>query len=156
MWTWISDRLTRLEDFFELPKLLFDGWQSTARIALTSVFAYLILLLLLRIFGSRSVSSFSVYDTVTTITIGSVISSTLILEEINLINGFIAILVLLVMQYAVSKLLEKSKKLYQLTNPSPTVVFYKGEYKKENMSKRRVNQEEILSAIRKKSGTTSD
>ncbi|MER1954458.1 MAG: YetF domain-containing protein [Desemzia incerta] len=156
MLSWFSSFFTQIENFFGTPKLLFDGWQSTVRITLTTIFLYLILIVLLKIFGSRSVSSFSVYDMIATITIGSVISSTLVLKEINLINGMVAIIVLLVLQFSLSKLVTKWEGLYPFANPTPKVVFYKGEFKNESMKKVRVNKEEIYSAIRREAGTTSD
>lgn len=153
---WLSNIFTKIEEFLNLPKLLFNGWESTGRIILTTIVIYFILVILLKLFGSRSVSSFSVYDMIATFTIGSVISSTLLLEEINLINGVTAIVILFFMQYGLSKILTKWEKLYPKTNPVPTIVYLKGEYKKENMQKMRVNREEILSAIRREAGTTSD
>lgn len=119
-------------------------------------FLYLILLVLLKIFGSRSVSSFSVYDMIATITIGSVISSTLVLKEINLINGIVAIGGLLILQFSLSKLMTKWERLYLFANPTPKVAFYRGEFKTASIKKVRVNKEEIYSAIRREVGTTSD
>ena len=156
MLTWLSNIFIKIEEFLNLPKLLFNGWGSTGRIILTTVMIYFVLVISLKLFGSRSVSSFSVYDMIATFTIGSIISSTVLLEEINLINGVSAIIVLLFMQYGLSKILVKWKKLYPKTNPVPKIVFLKGEYVTENMQKGRVNKEEILSAIRREAGTTSD
>lgn len=156
MLTWLSNIFTEIEVFLNTPKLLFDGWQSTGRIMLTTILIYFVLIISLKLFGSRSVSSFSVYDLIATFTIGSTISSTLLLEEINLINGITGIVVLLLMQYGLSKILTKWEKLYPKVNPVPKIVYLKGEYITENMKKTRVNKEEILSAIRREAGTTSD
>lgn len=156
MFSWLSNLFTQIEDFFGTPKLLFDGWQSTARITLTTILLYIILIVLLKIFGSRSVSSFSVYDMIATITIGSVISSTMILKEINLLNGMVAIVVLLILQFLLSKVVAKWEGLYPFANPTPKVIYYKGEFKTESMKKVRVNKEEIYSAIRREAGMTSD
>ena len=156
MLTWLSNLFAQIEEFLNLPKLLFNGWSSTGRIIVTTILVYFVLIVSLKLFGSRSVSSFSVYDMIATFTIGSIISSTLVLEEVNVINGVTAIIVLLLIQYGLSKILTKWEKMYPKTNPIPTVVFLKGDYIQENMKKIRVNREEILSAIRREAGTTSD
>lgn len=156
MLTWLSDRFAQIESFLHLPDLLFSNWSALFRILLTTIVLYFALVIFMKLFGSRSVSSFSVYDMIATITIGSVVSSTMLMKEVNLLNGITGVLALLLLQFFLSRIVGKWEKLYPLTNPSPKVVFLEGEYLTENMQKTRVNKEEILSAIRREAGTTSD
>lgn len=156
MLTWFTDLLTKIESFLNLPQWLFKDWSTILRIVLTTIVLYILLIFFLKLFGSRSVSSFSVYDMLATITMGSVVSSTLVLKEVTLLNGVSALLVLLILQYLFSKMVSKWEKLYPITMPTPKILFLKGKYQTENMSKTRVNKEEILSAIRREAGTTSD
>lgn len=156
MFSWLSDLFEQIESFLHLPDLLFSNWSAIFRILLTTIILYFALVIFMKLFGSRSVSSFSVYDMIATITIGSVVSSTMLLKEVNLINGIIAVLGLLILQFFLSAIVGKWEKIYPVTNPTPKVVFLDGEYISENMKKTRVNKEEILSAIRREAGTTSD
>lgn len=104
----------------------------------------------------RSIADFSVYDFVATLTIGSVLSSTLILSEVTLLNGFLAILIFLALQFIVSKLTTHFPILHHMINPRPKVVFFKGEFRDEALKTARVNKEEIYAAIRRDANTTSD
>lgn len=156
MFTWLSNLFAQIESFLHLPDLLFSNWTALFRILVTTIVLYFALVIFMKLFGSRSASSFSVYDMIVTITIGSVVSSTLLTKEVNLLNGISGVLILLFLQFFLSKIIGKWEKLYPFTNPSPKVVFLEGEYKTENMKKTRVNKEEILSAIRREAGTTSD
>ncbi len=152
----IAEFFQNIEKDVHSKDLFFSGWESLLRVILTTVMTYLLLLIILKSFGSRSVSSFSVYDLITTITIGSTISSILVFEEVTLINGIIAILLLLLIQLIISKLTTHWPNLANVISPSPKVVFLRGDFLEENMKKAHINKEEILAAIRSEAQTTSD
>lgn len=126
------------------------------RIIVTTVCVYFSLIVILRFFGSRSVSSLSVYDLVTSFAIGSTISTTMLSKDVTYSLGIITIITLLILQFMISKLLNIFQSLTFIANPSPTVVYYKGGFRRDEMKKQRINQEEILQAIRKQGGCTSD
>lgn len=113
----IAEFFQNIEKDIHLNDLFFSGWENLLRVMLTTVITYLLLLIILKSFGSRSVSSFSVYDLITTITIGSTISSILIFEEVTLINGIIAILLLLLIQLIISKLTTRWPNLANVISP---------------------------------------
>ena len=98
----------------------------------------------------------SIHDVITSFTIGSTVSSTLVLKEVTLLNGFVAIVVLLLLQYIISKLISKWPLLARFTNPSPEVLFLEGEFLEEAMNKTRVTKEEIYSTIRIQARCSSD
>lgn len=103
----MSDFLISLQTEIGIPNLFFDSWTPVFRILFSTLITYILLLISLRIFGNRSVSNMSIQDVITSFTIGSVISSTLILKEVTIINGFLAIVVLLFLQFLVSKIIFK-------------------------------------------------
>lgn len=152
----MTNFIQSIENAINQPNLLLNTWQSVIRIAITSFVFYILLVFILKFLGSRSVGNFSVYDFVATLTIGSVVSSTLVLQEITLLNGLIAVLIFLGMQYLVSRLTSKWPHINKILNPTPKVVFFKGEFIEDNLKKARINRDEIFAAIRTQAHTTSD
>lgn len=136
--------------------LLISNYAPLLRVIISTVCIYISLIIILRFFGSRSVSSLSVYDLITSFAIGSTISTAMISKNVPYILGIVTIITLLLLQFIVSKLLNIFQSLTFITNPPPTVLYYKGIYRKSQMTKQRINQEEILQAIRKQGGCTSD
>lgn len=145
-----------IENALSQPNLLIHSWQAVIRVVITSIVFYILLVFILKFLGSRSVGNFSVYDFVATLTIGSVVASTLILSEVTLLNGLLAVLIFLGMQYLVSRITSKWPKINKILNPTPKVVFFKGEFVEDNLKKTRINRDEIFAAIRTQARTTSD
>jgi len=145
-----------IENVLGQPNLLLESWQAVIRVAITSIVFYFLLIFILKFLGNRSIGNFSVYDFVATLTIGSVVSSTLVFSEITFLNGLFAVVIFLLLQYFVSRLTSKWPRLNRLLNPSPKIVFFKGEFKEKHMKKARINRDEIYAAIRLQANTTSD
>ena len=152
----MSDFLINLQTEIGIPNLFFDSWTSVFRILFSTLITYILLLISLRIFGNRSVSNMSIQDVITSFTIGSIISSTFILKEVTIINGFLAIVVLLFLQLLVSKIVFKWSFFSKYINPPPKVLFLKGDFLENTMKKSRVTKENIYSAIRTQARCSSD
>jgi len=155
-WFILTTIIENIEKALGQPNLLFNTWQGIIRITITSIVFYFLLIFILKFLGNRSIGNFSVYDFVATLTIGSVVSSTLVFREITFLNGLLAVVIFLLLQYSVSRLISKWPGLNRLLNPSPKVVFFKGKFMKQNMKKARINRDEIYAAIRLQTNRTSD
>lgn len=134
----------------------FNDWPSFWRIAFSTISLFVILILVLNLFGKRSIADLSMHDHITTLAIGSIVSSTLILEEITLLNGLVSIVLMLALQFLVTFLASRFPNFFSTLNPKPVCVFLKGDYLENNLKKTRTTKEEVLSAIRRNSGTSSD
>lgn len=97
----MSDFLITIQTEIGIPNLLFDSWTPIVRIIFSTIITFILLMASLRIFGNRSVSNMSIQDMITSFTIGSTISSTMILKDVTIVNGFSAIIVLLFLQFFV-------------------------------------------------------
>lgn len=148
--------IENIENALNQPNLFIHSWQAVIRVAITAIVFYILLVFILKFLGSRSVGNFSVYDFVATLTIGSTISSTLILSEATLLNGLLAVLIFLGLQYLISKITRKWPSVNKALNPTPKVVFFKGDFIEKNLNKARVNKNEVYSSIRMQARTTSD
>lgn len=148
--------LHQIEAFLNQPNLLFTDYQSTIRVLITSIFIYFMLILILNIFGTRSISSLSVHDYIVTLAMGSILSSTIIFKEVTIVDGLLSILFLLILQYFVTFISSYSTKTFSILNPNPKVLFLEGEFIEENIKANQINRDEIYSAIRIQGETTSD
>lgn len=152
----MSDFLITIQTEIGIPNLLFDSWTPVIRIFFSTIITFVLLLASLRIFGNRSVSNMSIQDVITSFTIGSTVSSTMILKDVTIINGFLAITLLLSLQFLVSKIISKWSFFSKFINPPPKVLFLKGDFLEDAMKKSRVTKEDIYSAIRTQARCSSD
>ncbi|WP_035052983.1 DUF421 domain-containing protein [Carnobacterium pleistocenium] len=131
----MSDFLITIQTEIGIPKLLFDSWTPIIRIIFSTIITFILLMASLRIFGNRSVSNMSIQDMITSFTIGSTISSTMILKDVTIVNGFSAIIVLLFLQFFVSKIISKWSFFSKFINPPPKVLFLEGDFLESSMKK---------------------
>ena len=128
----------------------FDSWTDIARIALTSLCIYALIIMLLLVAGKRSLAKLNVFDLVVTIALGSILASTMILKDISLSEGFAAMTVLVSLQFAVSWLSVRVGWFKQLIRSDARLIFRDGRFLEDAMSEERVTHSEVLAAIRKK------
>lgn len=130
------------------PHALFDGWPGIARTMLFSVLAYAALILSLRISGKRTLSKFNVFDFVFIVALGSTVATTILSNGIALSRGLVAVVSLILLQYAVSKITTVSERAERIFNGVPTLLYHRGRFQWPVMQRERVTQEEIMQAVR--------
>jgi uncharacterized membrane protein YcaP (DUF421 family) len=131
-----------------MKDLFFKDWESVGHVALCALIAYFILFLFIRISGKRTLSKLTAFDFVVTITLGSTLSS-MILAKVALIDGAVALAIIILLQYLLAWAAKESKVLEKVINSSPTLVFYQGKFLKEAMDKEVLTEEEVYAEIRK-------
>jgi hypothetical protein len=72
----------------------FDGWESLLRILIHGTLGYIALVFMLRLSGKRTLSKMNAFDFVITIALGSAFATLLISDMVPLINGVVAIALL--------------------------------------------------------------
>ena len=94
-----------------LPKYLlpmeqafFSSWTSIARVLLVGVAAYagLLLLLLLRVSGKRTLTKMNAFDLVVTVALGSTLATVLLTKSVALADGLAAFALLILLQYGLT------------------------------------------------------
>jgi uncharacterized membrane protein YcaP (DUF421 family) len=140
-----------------MSNIFFDNWQALARTVIIGVSAYIALLILLRISGKRTLSKMNAFDFVITIALGSTLATTLLSKDTALAEGVLALALLVFLQYVVSWLSVRSKFISGLVKAEPKLLYLRGDYLRSAMKKERVNDEEILQAMRNQGiGDTQD
>jgi uncharacterized membrane protein YcaP (DUF421 family) len=81
----------------------FNGWSPLARIVLFAVASYGLLLFLIRGFGQRTISKMNPSDFVITVAIGSTVATFILSKDASLVDGLVALTVLLSLQWRPSR-----------------------------------------------------
>ncbi|KHK91988.1 hypothetical protein LK12_12140 [Novosphingobium malaysiense] len=109
---------------------------------------YLMVILFVRIAGKRSTSQMNNFDWIVTVALGSITGSTIILEDVSLARGALAIALLLALQVALTRWVRRSSLVARTVEASPTVLFSNGRFHDEEMERERVSRSEVYSAVR--------
>ncbi len=133
-----------MENFF------FDNQDNLWRIVVSAPVVYLLVILYIRVMGKRTTSRMNSFDWIVTVAMGSLVASTIVKKEISILEGALAIFLLLLFQFMLTKAMVYSPKLRKVVRSTPQLLVYNGEYLKDNMRIERIVKNEILSAIRHK------
>lgn len=128
--------------------MFFNSWDAVWRTVIVGVLAYSALVLLLRVSGKRTLSKMNAFDLVVTVALGSTLATILLNKKVALAEGIAAFFILIALQYLVAWLSIRSDGFKKLIKSDPKLIFYQGNYLKENIVKERVLEVEILQAAR--------
>ncbi|MFN3279820.1 MAG: DUF421 domain-containing protein [Paracoccus hibiscisoli] len=130
--------------------ILFDSWPSLIRIPLVGLLAYaaLILILMLRVSGKRTLSKMNAFDLIVTVALGSTLSTVLLDDGIPLAEGVAALALLICLQYAITWVSVRSPRFQGLIKAEPTLLVHQGRYLPDAMSRQRVTHDEVQAALR--------
>ena len=123
------------------------SWFDLLVIVATGAAMYLVVLLLVRLIGLRSLSRISSFDFTVTIAIGAVVGSTVSSNQVALVEGAVALLVLLGLQAAVAHGRRRWTWLKAIENP-PVLLLEDGAVLDENLRRVSVTRDELYAALR--------
>ena len=127
---------------------LFRSWEIIIEIAIVTVFAYVLFVLMTRISGKRSLSKMNMFDFIVTVAQGSILAGTVINRSVYLFEGIAASLILFFAQWIVTKLSAHFDQFDELIKSQPKILFYNGRFIDNEMQNERITKEEILYAMR--------
>jgi uncharacterized membrane protein YcaP (DUF421 family) len=131
-----------------LAEALFDGWAGLLRILIIAPAAYAALVLALRLSGKRTLSKLNAFDVIVTIAIGSTLASIITSKSLALVEGLVALLALVMMQFLVTALAVRVKPIDRLIKAEPTLLVRDGQLLPRAMRRQRITEGEILAAAR--------
>ena len=70
--------------------MFFESWSALLRLAIVGVSAYVALVLLLRVFGKRTLAKLNAFDLVVTVALGSTLAAVLLNRSVALAEGVLA------------------------------------------------------------------
>jgi len=127
--------------------IFFDDWAGIGRIVITGLLAYPALILMLRISGKRTLSKFNAFDFIVTICLGSMLSSIIITKSVPLVEGVVALVLLIVLQFVITWLSVRSPAFQSLIKSNPTLLVHRGVYQEKAMRAERISKQEIAAAL---------
>ncbi len=130
--------------------MFFDNWSGIVRILIVGVLAYAALIIFLRVSGKRTLSKWNAFDFVVTIAFGSILASIILSKDVVLIEGLTAFVLLVGLQFVITRLSVKFDFVKKIVKANPTLLFDKGEFLPAAMRRQRVTESEIRAAIRSK------
>lgn len=128
--------------------MLFNDWESLAWTALVGVPAYVLLLLIIRLSGKRTLSKMNAFDLVVTVALGSALATILLSPDVPLAQGVLALALLVGLQAMITWLSVRSPAISRLVKSEPVLLFYGGEFLHGAMRRERVTESELLQAMR--------
>ncbi|RYZ41446.1 MAG: DUF421 domain-containing protein [Sphingobacteriales bacterium] len=117
------------------------------RVAGSTAISFMVLFGFIRITGKRTLASLSAFDFVVVIALGSTLAEMMLLQ-IPMINGVVALVIILAFQFGLAWLARRSKKIEDVINANPTLLYIDGSFIKKNMDREMVTESEVYSEIR--------
>lgn len=119
---------------------------------LRALVVYVLLLVIFRIGGKRTLGQTTTFDFVLLLIIAETTQQALLGDDFSVTNAFLLIIVLVGLDVALSLLKRRWPTLDRLIEGVPLVIVEHGKPIKERMAKARVDEEDVLSAARELQG----
>ena len=119
---------------------------------LRAIAVYLVLLLLFRVAGRRTLAEITTFDFVLLLIIGEATQQALLGEDFSVTNAVIVIATLLFIDVIFSLVKSRSKKMEKVLDGVPTIVVDNGRCLTELMKKARVDEDDVMEAARRLQG----
>ena len=113
---------------------------------------YLILLVIMRVAGKRTLAQVTVFDFILLLIIGEATQQALLADDFSVTNAAIVIATLVLLDIGLSVLKQRSERLDRIIDDSPVVIVDNGELLWDRMNRARIDEQEILVAARELHG----
>lgn len=128
--------------------MFFNSWQDIIRTVIVGIFAYIALVLMLRISGKRTLSKMNAFDLVVTVALGSTLATILLSKDVALAEGVAAFATLIGLQYVIAWLSVRSHTIRDWVKSEPTLLLHRGKFLTQMMKVNRVTEDEVRAAVR--------
>lgn len=116
---------------------------------LRPVIVYLVLVLLLRLFGKRELAQLNPFDLVVLLSLSNTVQNAIIGDDNSVSGGVIGAFSLLAINWLVVRLLFRSKKLTRALEGRATILVRNGQLDQRALERESLTREELLSVIHK-------
>jgi uncharacterized membrane protein YcaP (DUF421 family) len=109
---------------------------------------YLVLLLIFRVAGKRTLSEITTFDFVLLLIISEAVQQALIGIDNSMTNAMLVVLTLVGLDIGLSVLKQRSQWLERVLDPRPVVIVADGVLQQDAAMRERVDEDDVLSAAR--------
>jgi uncharacterized membrane protein YcaP (DUF421 family) len=117
-------------------------------IIIRSASVYLFMLIALRIFGKKELSQLNTADVILILLISNSVQNAMVGSNISLLGGLAAASVLFVINYALKKLMYKSRWFSDFMQEKPEILIHDGKIDFKALSKLNITSDELQEAMR--------
>ena len=129
-----------LQDMFHVPIPILEK-------LLRPIVVYLVLVLLLRIFGKRELAQLNPFDLVVLLSLSNTVQNAIIGDDNSVTGGVIGAFSLLAINWFVARVLFRSPKLTRALEGRATILIRDGQLDKRAMEKESLTREELVDVI---------
>ena len=122
---------------------------------LRAAVVYVVLLLLFRLVGKRTLAETGAFDFVLLLIIAEATQQAMIDDDNSMTNAFLVILTLLVLNVGISLVKQRSPLVDRLVDDVPVLVVADGRIIRDRMDKARIDERDVLQAARQSQGVES-
>lgn len=126
----------------------FDSWSDLARVLAVGTAAYVTLVLLLRLYGKRTLAKLNAFDLVVTVALGSTLATILLSSDVSWAEGAVALALLGLLQLVVSWTTVRLPGGRGAVTARPVVVLRDGEPRHAVLRRMRLTEDELRQAVR--------
>jgi uncharacterized membrane protein YcaP (DUF421 family) len=120
------------------------AWQIVVR----TLVVYFVVLAGLRLFGKRQLGQMNIADLVMILLIANAVQNAMVGPDVSLPGGLVAAVVLLAVNYLVTRALSRSREAQRLLEGAPTLLVKDGDYVLQGLLHEGIAKEEVQMAIR--------
>jgi uncharacterized membrane protein YcaP (DUF421 family) len=121
--------------------------QELVMTAVRAVAVYVLMLVVIRALGKRTVGNFSAFDLLVALMLGEIVDE-VIYGDVRFIQGTVAIVCIAGLAYADSVLSFVDRGMYSVLEGKPTIVIRDGEFDRRGMRQERMNEKDVLGHLR--------
>jgi uncharacterized membrane protein YcaP (DUF421 family) len=122
-------------------------WQELGMTAARGLLVYVLMLVVIRLLGKRTVGNFTAFDLLVALMLGEVVDE-IIYGDVTIAQGVTAILVVALAKYATAWLAYLNHGLNHLFEGKPRELVRNGQVLRDGMRKELINEEELMAAMR--------
>ncbi|MEW4568170.1 YetF domain-containing protein [Tautonia sp. JC769] len=126
----------------------YQGWDGPLRVIVVGTLAYLALIVVMRITGTRTLSKMNAFDFVVTVAIGSTLATILLSSDTALVEGVVALALLIMLQWLITWMATRSEQVTRLIKAEPVLLVRDGQMLRQAMHRSRVIEADILQSVR--------
>lgn len=119
---------------------------------LRAIVLYVVLMVLFRLSGKRSLSQITTFDFVLVLIVGEATQQALLGEDFSMTNAFLVILTLVGLDTAMSFWKQRSPQVEKWIDGVPVIIVVEGKLIQDRMNQARVDADDILAAARELHG----
>ena len=116
---------------------------------------YILLLVILRLAGSRTLAEITTFDFILVLIISEAVQQAMIDDDNSMVNSFLIVITLVGMNVLMSLIKQRSNRVERLLDGTPLVLIEGGKIHADRLQRERVDEADVLEAARELQGVST-